>query len=113
MDLYASWLAQLRKGVVELLVLALLRAEGPLHGYAIVQELEERGDLVAGVSTVYPVLKRLESDHLVTSSWGVGEEAGRRKYYALTSGGRAFLEEGTRQFDDLHTALARIGGSDE
>jgi PadR family transcriptional regulator PadR len=112
-DLYASWLAQLRKGVVELLVLALLRRMGPLHGYAIVQELEERGDLVAGVSTVYPVLKRLETDALVTASWGAGDEAGRRKYYSITEAGKTFLGEGSRQFDDLHGALGRIGGTDE
>jgi PadR family transcriptional regulator PadR len=112
-DLYSSWLAQLRKGVVELLVLALLRKQGPLHGYAIVQELEERGDLVAGMSTVYPVLKRLETDGLVIGAWGAGDEAGRRKYYAITDTGRRFLEEGSRQFDELHAALERIGGSDD
>jgi PadR family transcriptional regulator PadR len=112
-DLYASWLAQLRKGIVELLVLALLQNQGPLHGYAIVQELETRGDLVAGMSTVYPVLKRLETDALVTAEWGVGDEAGRRKYYSITDAGARFLADGTRQFDDLHAALGKIGGTDE
>jgi PadR family transcriptional regulator PadR len=110
-DLYGPWLAQLRKGVVELLVLALLRARGRLHGYGIVQELEDVGDLVAGVSTVYPVLKRLESDSLVAASWGEGDEAGRRKYYSITPDGERFLENGIRQFDDLHSALDRIGGN--
>lgn len=113
MDVYGPWLAQLRKGVVELLVLALLRARGPLHGYGIVQEFEELGDLVAGVSTVYPVLKRLESDGLVSASWGAGAEAGRRKYYRITDAGETFLEEGSRQFDALHAAFRGIGGTDE
>jgi PadR family transcriptional regulator PadR len=112
-DAYGPWLAQLRKGVVELLVLALLRARGPLHGYGIVQELEELGDLIAGVSTVYPVLKRLEADALVAASWGAGDEAGRRKNYAITPAGQQFLDEGARQFDELHSALGRIGGNDE
>jgi PadR family transcriptional regulator PadR len=112
-DANDPWLAQLRKGVIELLVLALLRSRGPLHGYGIVQELEGLGDLVAGVSTVYPVLKRLEADALVSASWGAGDEAGRRKNYAITPAGESFLEEGTRQFDDLHSALGRIGGTDE
>lgn len=111
MDTYGPWLAQLRKGVVELLVLALLRARGPLHGYGIVQELEDLGDLIAGVSTVYPVLKRLEADQLVAASWGAGDEAGRRKNYEITSAGEKFLEEGSRQFDELHAALGRIGGN--
>jgi len=109
-DTYGPWLAQLRKGVIELLVLALLRSRGPLHGYGIVQELEQLGDLIAGVSTVYPVLKRLEADHLVEASWGEGDEAGRRKYYAITPEGETFLAEGTRQFDELHASLGRIGG---
>ena len=113
MDAYGPWLAQLRKGVVELLILALLRSRGPLHGYGIVQELEELGDLIAGVSTVYPVLKRLEADALVAASWGAGDEAGRRKNYAITPAGESFLDEGTRQFDELHSALGRIGGTDE
>jgi PadR family transcriptional regulator PadR len=112
-EAYGPWLAQLRKGVVELLVLALLRARGPLHGYGIVQELEDLGDLIAGVSTVYPVLKRLEADSLVEASWGEGGEAGRRKYYAITPAGEAFLDEGSRQFDSLHASLGRIGGTDE
>lgn len=113
MDANDPWLAQLRKGVVELLVLALLRTRGPLHGYGIVQELDELGELIAGVSTVYPVLKRLEADGLLAASWGSGDEAGRRKNYAITEAGETFLEEGSRQFDDLHSALGRIGGTDE
>jgi len=113
MDAYGPWLAQLRKGVVELLVLALLRSRGPLHGYGIVQELEELGDLIAGVSTVYPVLKRLEADALVAASWGEGGDAGRRKYYEITPAGEQFLLEGSRQFDSLHASLGRIGGTDE
>jgi DNA-binding PadR family transcriptional regulator len=112
-EAYGPWLAQLRKGVVELLILALLRSRGPLHGYGIVQELEELGDLIAGVSTVYPVLKRLEADGLVAASWGAGDEAGRRKNYSITEAGERFLEEGALQFDDLHAALGQIGGTDE
>jgi len=110
-DAYGPWLAQLRKGVIELLVLALLRSRGPLHGYGIVQDLEALGDLVAGVSTVYPVLKRLEADALVAASWGAGDEAGRRKYYTITPEGLVFLDEGTCQFDALHAALGTIGGT--
>jgi PadR family transcriptional regulator, regulatory protein PadR len=110
-DANSPWLAQLRKGVVELLVLALLRARGPLHGYGIVQALEESGDLIAGVSTVYPVLKRLEADGLLDAAWGAGDEAGRRRNYAITDAGERFLEDGSRQFDELHAALGRIGGA--
>jgi PadR family transcriptional regulator, regulatory protein PadR len=110
-DVYGSWLTQLRKGVVELLVLGLLDARGALHGYGIVQELEEIGDLVAGVSTVYPVLKRLEADGLVVAAWGAEEDgAARRKYYEITDAGAAFLVAGRAQWDTLDRAMRGLEG---
>jgi len=110
-DAYGSWLTQLRKGVVELLVLGLLDARGPLHGYGIVQELQEIGELVAGVSTVYPVLKRLETDGLVAAAWGAEEDgAARRKYYEITEAGATFLAAGRAQWDTLDRAMRGLEG---
>jgi PadR family transcriptional regulator PadR len=110
-DAYGSWLTQLRKGVVELLVLGLLEARGALHGYGIVQELQQIGDLVAGVSTVYPVLKRLEADGLVAAAWGAEEDgAARRKYYEVTGAGSAFLEAGREQWQTLDRAMRGLEG---
>ena len=111
MDAYGSWLTQLRKGVVELLVLGLLDTRGPLHGYGIVQDLEEIGDLVAGVSTVYPVLKRLEADGLVSAEWGAeGDGAARRKYYAITEAGATFLAAGRAQWAKVDRAMRSLEG---
>jgi PadR family transcriptional regulator PadR len=110
-DAYGSWLTQLRKGVVELLVLGLLEARGALHGYGIVQELQQIGDLVAGVSTVYPVLKRLEADGLAAAAWGAEEDgAARRKYYEVTEAGSAFLEAGREQWQTLDRAMRGLEG---
>lgn len=108
MDAYASWLAQLRKGVVELFVLGLLRSKGELHGYGIVQELLEIGEIVAGVSTVYPVLKRLENDGLVTAHWDTAGGGNPRKNYAITPEGIAFLEAARREWDALDRAMHRL-----
>jgi PadR family transcriptional regulator PadR len=110
-DAYGSWLTQLRKGVVELLVLGLLEARGALHGYGIVQELQQIGDLVAGVSTVYPVLKRLETDGLVAAAWGAEDDgAARRKYYEITEAGGAFLAAGRDQWRVLDRAMRGLEG---
>jgi PadR family transcriptional regulator PadR len=112
-DPYGSWLTQLRKGVVELLVLGLLKARGALHGYGIVQELQGIGELVAGVSTVYPVLKRLETDGLVTATWGSAEDGtARRKYYEITPEGTRFLADGRSQWDTLDSAMRDLEGED-
>lgn len=121
MEDLSQWLVQLRKGVVELLVLRLLALKGELHGYAIVKELNSIGRLVAGESTVYPVLKRLASDGLVTSRWveggavegGSGVEAGAgppRKYYRISDLGSAFLTDATAEWDALVDSLNTLKG---
>src|SRR5680860_198608 len=81
------------KGHLDLLVLSVL-ADGPLHGYAVIEQLRTRSgevfDLAEG--TVYPVLHRLELSGLLTSEWS--EVAGRRRRsYRLTRAGTAQLED--------------------
>lgn len=107
-----SWNAQLRKGVVQLLVLQVLAAE-PLYGYALVKRLEELGDFVAGEGTVYPVLRRLESSGLLTSVWGSGESSpgNPRKYYHVTDEGHRFLAQATVEWDLIDAAIRTLGGA--
>ncbi len=108
MEYTYQWLIQVRKGVVELLVLRLLALRGELHGYAIVRDLLSLGPLVAGESTVYPVLKRLETDGLLISRWVVSETGPPRKYYTLSPDGAAFLVEAQREWDSLVGSVARL-----
>lgn len=110
MDPLASWLAQTRKGIVELFVLELLRSRGPLHGYGIVQALDELGDLVAGLSTVYPVLKRLEADGLVAAAWETDAPGNPRKYYELTNEGGAFLRRAREEWQRIGAAMDKLKG---
>jgi len=73
------------RGDVRAAVLALL-AERPMHGYQIIQEIEERsgGAWKPSPGSVYPTLQLLADEGLITA-----EEANGRKTYALTEGGRA------------------------
>lgn len=111
-DDFASWSTQLRKGVVELMILSLVRDE-PLYGYAIVRELKERGGLVAGEGTVYPVLRRLEADALVSAAWSDEGPAGPRKYYRITEEGRAFLGRAWTEWDTVADALRELRGGSQ
>lgn len=108
-DDFASWATQLRKGIVELMILSLVDHE-QLYGYAIVRELKERGGLVAGEGTVYPVLRRLEADGLVSAAWSDEGPAGPRKYYRITDGGRAFLERAWAEWSAVSSALGELKG---
>lgn len=111
-DGFASWSTQLRKGIVELMILRLLEGES-LYGYAIVRELKDRGGLVAGEGTVYPVLRRLEADGLVSAAWSDEGPAGPRKYYHITDAGRAFLDRAWREWKSLAGALDELGSGDD
>lgn len=110
MDTLGPWLAQLRKGVVELLILQLLGRRGELHGYAIVKELQALGPIVAGESTVYPVLKRLESDGLVLARWVESPSGPPRKYYRLSADGEQFVDAAGKQWDDIVSAMDSLRG---
>jgi PadR family transcriptional regulator PadR len=113
MDPLAGWLAQTRKGVVELFVLELLHARGPMHGYGIVQSLDELGEIVAGLSTVYPVLKRLEADGLVSAEWETDTPGNPRKYYRITAEGEDFLSAAEREWGRLVEAMETLKGERE
>jgi PadR family transcriptional regulator PadR len=108
-----SWNAQLRKGVVQILILQVLAPE-PLYGYAIVRRLEELGDFVAGEGTVYPVLRRLEAGGLLSSAWRSEASGNPRKYYSLTEDGKRFLGSAIQEWGRIDGAIRGLGGgSDE
>jgi PadR family transcriptional regulator PadR len=87
--------AESLKGHLDGLILAVL-ADGPLHGYAIIDALKRRSDgaFTLPEGTVYPALHRLEAAGLLSSAWSEGEGR-RRRVYELTRRGRGEL--GTRR----------------
>lgn len=107
-----SFNAQLRKGVVQILVLQVL-AEEPLYGYALVKRLEALGEFVAGEGTVYPVLRRLESSGLLEAMWEVGTPGNPRKYYTVTEQGRHFLRRALAEWDRIDGAIRTLGGAND
>jgi transcriptional regulator len=99
------------KGHLDLLLLSIL-ANGPAHGYAVIESLRQRSsgtfDLPEG--TIYPALHRLEKQELLSSDWT--EESGRRKrIYKLTSKGRQALgqrQQEWRSFSEAVNATVNI-----
>ncbi|MBX9246028.1 PadR family transcriptional regulator [Actinotalea ferrariae] len=84
------WPGEWLRGVLALCVLAVV-AEGETYGYAVAQRLQAAGLGVIKGGTLYPVLTRLEEDGLLTSSWREGDAGPGRKYFAVTTEGRAEL----------------------
>ncbi|MFJ6866740.1 PadR family transcriptional regulator [Streptomyces termitum] len=96
--------AQLRKGVMEYCVLALMR-DRPRYGVELLHALGESGALATSQGTVYPLLSRLRRDGLVTTTWQESASGPPRRYYALTDGGRAALDEFTHVWPDFRDTV--------
>jgi len=106
MTLEREWI----RGAAPLAVLTLL-ARREMYGYELVEALErDTGGLLAmGQSTVYPLLYNLESRGHVKPVWRTAPSGRRRKYYGLTTEGRAWLSGQRDQWETLVTALGRLG----
>jgi len=87
-----KWEVQLRKGCLELAVLAALWG-GRLYGLEILRRLESGSDLVVSEGTVYPLLSRLKTLGLLRSEWVESNAGHPRKYYALTPAGKKRVAE--------------------
>ena len=86
-DQLENWEAQIRKGWLEVAILATLW-EGRLYGLEIIRNLEDRSELIVAEGTVYPVLARLLKVGLVDAQWVESDSGHPRKYYKLTSAGK-------------------------
>ena len=81
---------QFKKGVLELCVLSMLERE-VCYGYELVNEISKSISISEG--TIYPLLRRLKSEELVTTYLQESQEGPPRKYYKLTELGRKKEEE--------------------
>ena len=103
---------ELKKGSAEFLVLSLLETE-TRHGYELQKLIESRsrGVLVFNVASLYPLLYRMEERGWIAGRWI--EKAGerRRRFYRLTSAGRAALEAQRASWREFVTAINRVAGA--
>ncbi len=110
-----QWVSQLRKGSLELCMLALLAHE-ERYGYQLAQGLTESADLAVSEGTIYPLLSRLQREGLVASEWRESPSGPPRKYYRLTPVGRQVFESKALVWENFSRAVngileeARDGG---
>jgi PadR family transcriptional regulator PadR len=104
---------ELMRGAGPVAVLKLL-SSGPKYGYQLVEALDARTDgvLAMGQSTLYPMLYNLEAKGLIEAFWQEapqGEGGRDRRYYRLTSAGKAQLQHDERQWQAVAQAMRGLG----
>jgi len=95
---------ELRRGCLTLAVLAQLRLEH--YGYTLRKELSDHG-LEIDESTLYPLLRRLESQGLLTSQWRE-EDKRNKRFYRLSADGEALLGQLLQEWQTINAAISRI-----
>jgi len=96
-ELLAGFLQEMRRGTIILCVLAKLRQS--TYGYNLIAELSETGVPIEA-NTLYPLLRRLESQGLLESTWNTTDGAKPRKYYVTTDLGNEVLLELKKQWHE-------------
>ncbi|MFI5102607.1 MAG: PadR family transcriptional regulator [Terriglobales bacterium] len=102
-----KWEVQLRKGCLELAILAALW-DGKLYGLEILRRLESDSDLIVSEGTVYPLLSRLKALGLVRSEWVESGAGHPRKYYALTPAGKQRVREMAGMWTRFSSSMSRL-----
>jgi PadR family transcriptional regulator PadR len=105
-DLYEGLRAELRRGALSLAVLARLRVER--YGYSLRQALAEDG-LDMEESTLYPLLRRLETQGLLVSEWRE-EDKRRKRFYRLSAAGETLLRRLAHEWRTMNASLEKIIG---
>jgi len=103
-ELTQQHLQELRRGTVVLASLLSLREPG--YGYGLLESLAEAGITVDG-NTLYPLLRRLEKQGLLTSEWNT-DEARPRKFYRTSAEGERLTEALLADWHEIDTALGRL-----
>lgn len=100
-------LTELRRGVLEYCVLAVMR-QNESYAFEIVGVLSEAGGLVTSEGTIYPLLARLRRDGLVQTTWRESESGPPRRYYQLTSDGQRALDAFVRDWKRFRDAVDAV-----
>jgi PadR family transcriptional regulator, regulatory protein PadR len=106
MEKAESTIAQMRKGVLEMSVLAAINGN---EAYASdILERLKKAQLIVVEGTLYPILTRLKNEGFLSYRWEESTSGPPRKYYSITPSGHAFLDELQTGWNDLVTAVNLI-----
>lgn len=103
-DAFGKLELELRRGVVVLATLSQLRA--PRYGYELRQALAEKG-MAIEEGTLYPLLRRLETQGLLKSEWRL-EGGSQRRYYSLNADGKKLLKKLTESWRGMNDAMHEL-----
>jgi DNA-binding PadR family transcriptional regulator len=104
-ELVQNMLLELRRGTLSIAVLSQLSKEE--YGYSLLKALSDLG-LEVDQSTLYPLLRRLESQGLLQSDWRIMDEARPRRYYVISTQGKAVLAKLKKEWSVMAETMQKM-----
>ena len=104
-ELVQNMLLELRRGILSLAVLSRLSKEQ--YGYSLLKALSDQG-MEIDQSTLYPLLRRLESQGLLQSDWRIADEARPRRYYVISTQGKAVLSKLKKEWSVMAETMKQM-----
>ena len=104
-ELVQNMLLELRRGTLSIAVLSQLNKEE--YGYSLLKALADKG-LDVDQSTLYPLLRRLESQGLLQSDWRVVDDARPRRYYVISTQGKAVLTKLKKEWAAMTETIQKM-----
>ena len=104
-ELVQNMVLELRRGVLSIAVLSQLSKEQ--YGYSLLKALADKG-IEIDQSTLYPLLRRLESQGLLQSDWRIADETRPRRYYVISTQGRAVLNKLKREWSAMAATMQKM-----
>jgi PadR family transcriptional regulator, regulatory protein PadR len=102
--------SEVLQGTLDLMVLKVLDALGPQHGYGIARRIEQVSEQVLQLNegTVYTSLLRLQQRGWISADWGASENNRKAKYYSITKNGRKQLARETESWERMAGVIGRL-----
>ncbi|MCL2141300.1 MAG: PadR family transcriptional regulator [Methanimicrococcus sp.] len=108
-----EWLSQVKRGILEYSTMLLIKNKS-IYGYELIASLNKHDILSTSEGTLYPLLKRIEKENLITATWKeTAPGTPPRKYYDLTEDGHLFLDMMNHEWNNLVSAISQIKNEKE
>ncbi|MDQ2693064.1 MAG: PadR family transcriptional regulator [Chloroflexota bacterium] len=104
-EVVQNMLLELRRGVLSIAVLSQLSKEE--YGYSLLKALSEKG-MEIDQSTLYPLLRRLETQGLLQSDWRIADETRPRRYYVISPQGKVVLATLKREWSSMAETMREM-----
>ena len=102
--------SEVLQGTLDLMILKVLDALGPQHGYGVARRIEQVSEHVLQLNegTVYTSLLRLQQRKWISAEWGASENNRKAKYYSITKSGRKQLALETENWERIAGVIGRL-----